>query len=96
MSLLGKFVMVDFGDSFQTGEVTQVLGDDEYFLLRQDYPKDGPGCETVVALADVAGSCFVFDTRDRLETFVTWMLTPEGKSKASLHVVPLKRDGEQE
>lgn len=83
--LIGKFVLVDFGESYRTGEIVTTL-DDHYFMVRFDnmMEKVPAKSTTLVCLHEMSAtygdeefkSWHFFDTRADLQDYINWLEAP--------------------
>jgi hypothetical protein len=83
--LIGKFVLVDSGESYRTGEIVTTL-DDHYFMVRFDnmMEKVPAKSTTLVCLHEMSAtygdeefkSWHFFDTRADLQGYVEWLDAP--------------------
>lgn len=90
--MLGKFVMIEDGDSFRTGEVTAVHG--EFLLVQFDDMCPGRGVVPMPAglyhlteAAAMAGDMkawSVFPSREKLQAYLDWLNSPARPQVVSL------------
>ena len=76
-SLKDKFLLIDRGDNFVTGQVADVNGD--YVLILMQTKLDCPKFYHVYHISELTCDCrecvnsYFFDNRDELEKWVAWI-----------------------
>lgn len=83
--LLHKFIFIDHGEYMRSGEIVG-MACDHVFLVKLD-PNDNPPVSVLLSVSDMVESdaCFIFDSRDELDTWTAWLEKDDRK------VVELKR-----
>ena len=75
--LLHKFIFIDRDEYVQSGEIVGTACDHVY-LVKLDAdpaPNANPQVSILISVSDMVESeaCFIFDSRDEMETWIAWL-----------------------
>jgi hypothetical protein len=99
MSLVGKFIFVDSGEHYKTGEVAEAITPELYLIKVDSFdPKAPPSsillhASYMVGHDDEQGFCCFFNSRLEMQDWLAWLETPaEEPKKPKLVKFKLKAD----
>ena len=80
--LIGKWVVIDEGDSFRVGEVKGIVGDAAYVSIRCEAVHKHPQISQLIPLVSLQEKYnFFFDTEEQLDAWTEWLDTPSDDPK---------------
>lgn len=91
MSLTGKFYLWDDEEGFSTGEFSVKLTD-EFYLLKADSMNGtlGFGMQRIGCLPVFWSQLTLFDSREELTNYLTWLDTPSEGAKPKIVAITKK------